>query len=441
MAVPTFVAVGTPAGGTGAVSPGLPSGWAADDLHILAVNNKRSESLSTPSGWTLIDNSVPTGDNKITLFKRTAVAGDAAPTVADPGDHCYAVIIGFRNPNGGACAVEATTAANKSQVNTASTAVSWPSITTAGADRMILHALSDGRDATGARFSGETNAALANLAERFDNGITSNDGGGLVLVTGEKAAAGAIGNTTGTLTSATQALLVIAIEAPGGAGSQSITGALFSNANTVYAATVSRGAVSVTGSLYTDADTFYGATLSRGAVSISGALVTDGDTFYGATVSPGAVDIAAELVDDGDQFFAASIVAGGAAQDIAGELVANDNEFFAASVTQPVIRRGWDDAGPRGPLLIYLYEDTPPEPLPSKPKRRRKVTRAAIETAVSLPWAGLWTAEEARQVLPQSVPVTFDTTGVTLDQEIILAIAMWLRDQEDDEDVLMLMTA
>lgn len=246
MALPTIVGVGTPAGGTGSVAPGLPSGWAADDCHVLITNTKRAETQVSVSGFTFFAAAIPTGDNKVSVFLRNAQSGDAAPTVPDSGDHTYAVIIGFRNPNGGTCTVDAAFAS--AVVNAASGSVSWPDLTTPGADRMILHALADGRDATGARFSGQTNANLANLAEQFDNGITSNGGGGLVIVTGEKATAGAIGNTTGTLTSATQALLTISIEAPSSARTVSAGAGSYAVAGTAAALKVARRAVADVGS-------------------------------------------------------------------------------------------------------------------------------------------------------------------------------------------------
>ncbi len=312
MAFPTVVGVGTPASGTSSVSPGLPSGWAADDLHLLTVNNKRAETLSTPTGFTLVDNAVPTADNKVTAFERNAVGGDGAPLVPDPGDHLYAVIMGLRNPSGGTLVIEAVA---KSVVSVASTSVTWPSVTTLGPDRLIVHLMADGRDAVGARFSGEANANLANLTERFDNGVTSNDGGGLIIVTGEMASAGATGTTTGTLSvAATQALLTIAIVAPtGGAGGQNITAALVTNSQTFSGAVISPGAAAISGGLVTNAQAFYGATVSA-SYSIVGGLYTDPDTFYAATIS-----------------------LAGSSQNITGALFINSTEFFAASFVQPVI--------------------------------------------------------------------------------------------------------
>lgn len=215
----TIVGLGTAAGSTGANSPGLPAGWAPGDIHYLFHNSKRLETVTEPAGWPEFTRSTPTADNKLVVFRRVAEAGDAAPTVADTGDHGYAVILGLRGTN----LVEETPATD--QQNTASTAASFPSVATGGADRLIIHAAADGTDATGARISGAANSNLSSIVEQFDNGITSNDGGGLVIITGDADVTGAIGNTTATYSAATvQARITFAVY--NDAGSSGIAGAL-----------------------------------------------------------------------------------------------------------------------------------------------------------------------------------------------------------------------
>ena len=204
--VPEVVGTGTPANGTGSVSPGLPSGWAIGDLHVLVVNCKRAETLATPSGWILVGNAVPGVDNKVTVFTRKAQFGDSTPTVADPGDHLYAVIVGLRAPYG--VTVDAFTATTA----TTNTAVSWPTVTTTSAGCYILNVMSHGLDSTGAKFS----VITGDVTEIFDNSITSNDGGGIVILGSDQSAAGESIAATGTLdSSAVQALMTIAFVAHG----------------------------------------------------------------------------------------------------------------------------------------------------------------------------------------------------------------------------------
>lgn len=205
---PTFVAMGTPAGGTGAVTPAIPATYAVGDLLILSVNCKRAETLNTPSGWTLVASAVPTADNKLTVFSRIATSGQAAPALNDPGDHTYAVIHAWRDIGGGTLTVNQS---NTSVLSTASTSVSWPSVTTTYLNQTIVNLMADGADSAAARFSSPVNANLTNIVERFDLGITSNSGGGLIIVSGDLATPGSSGSTTGTLTSATQAHVTLAI--------------------------------------------------------------------------------------------------------------------------------------------------------------------------------------------------------------------------------------
>lgn len=93
----------------------------------------------------------------------------------------------------------------------ASTSVSWPSVTTSGNNRLILNLLGDPRDATGARLSAATNASLATVTERVDTGFTAGLGGGLAIVSGHLETAGSTGSTTGTLVSAEQGLITVAL--------------------------------------------------------------------------------------------------------------------------------------------------------------------------------------------------------------------------------------
>lgn len=109
------------------------------------------------------------------------------------------------------------------------------------------------------------------------------------------------------------------------------------------------------------------------------------------------------------------------------------------------------DAGPRRLSKhrhrVFILPRPEPEPLPVgvEPKRR-KVTRRAVEAAVALPWAGLWTAPEAMEFLPDFVPVEFVSDGPSF-EVLVQAIALQLareaerRAIEDEEDVMILLAA
>lgn len=83
---PTFVAAGTgvstATSGAG-MSPGLPGGFAADDIHLMIAHNSGNVDFNTPSGWTLI--SSLTGNNttaqRVNVWWRRAGGADTAPTL------------------------------------------------------------------------------------------------------------------------------------------------------------------------------------------------------------------------------------------------------------------------------------------------------------------------------------------------------------------------
>jgi hypothetical protein len=85
---PTFVGAGTESftATNGAnLTPTLPSGWAADDIHILLVARGDNTAITTPSGWTKITPSSAAETNTsaliVSVYWRRAVGGDTAPTV------------------------------------------------------------------------------------------------------------------------------------------------------------------------------------------------------------------------------------------------------------------------------------------------------------------------------------------------------------------------
>lgn len=117
-----------------------------------------------------------------------------------------------------------------------------------------------------------------------------------------------------------------------GAGSQSITGALFDDADVFFTSVTTVGSVTITGGLFTDTDTFFGSTVTTGSVSINGALFSDTDTFFAATFTTGAVTINGNLFTDADTFFAAAVTVG--AVTITADLFTDTDTFFTNVVTQ-----------------------------------------------------------------------------------------------------------
>lgn len=111
----------------------------------------------------------------------------------------------------------------------------------------------------------------------------------------------------------------------------SITGAVHAEPDTFFSSTFTTGPVTVTGALFTEADTFFAATITTGAVSVTGALFTESDTFFGATVTAGVVTIGGALFTESDTFFASTFTVGPVS--ITGALFTEADTFFAATIT------------------------------------------------------------------------------------------------------------
>jgi hypothetical protein len=112
-------------------------------------------------------------------------------------------------------------------------------------------------------------------------------------------------------------------------GTQNIDGALFTNTNTFFGATVSTGAVTISGALFTDGDTFFAATVAQ-STTILGALYADDDTFYQSVVTA-TYAIAGALYSDADAFFGATI---SSSYTISGALFSDADAFFGATIAQ-----------------------------------------------------------------------------------------------------------
>lgn len=215
MALPTFQAAGTPASGIGDVSPAWPTHQAGDTaLLIVESTGGQAAALSVPAGFVEVGNSpsatgTTTLGTRLTVFYCKATSGSmSAPTVTDPGNHAYAVIITFRGGYTGGYPFDVTAAQQKAS---ASTSVSITGVTTTRPNCLVIGIVGRDNDAAGAAFSSWADASLANVTERFDNGTTDGNGGGIGVVTGEKATAGATGTITATVTSSINAYLTLAL--------------------------------------------------------------------------------------------------------------------------------------------------------------------------------------------------------------------------------------
>jgi hypothetical protein len=132
----------------------------------------------------------------LSAFYRIAESGDSAPTLADPGDHLTAVIVGWSG-------VDTTTPFDDSAQFVASgntAAISCPSVTTTVDECRIVAMAAISRDqATTNAFSWNANSHLSDTAELYDQGSSQGNGGSLGIFHGVKDAAGVVDAVTGSV--------------------------------------------------------------------------------------------------------------------------------------------------------------------------------------------------------------------------------------------------
>lgn len=209
--IPTVAAVGATNSGTGAVTYTLPA-HQLDDVLVLFCEDGATAGLTAPTNWAHITNSPrPQGANvtAVSIFWKRAISGsETNPQVPAPANHQVGFAVAFRgvvnngNPwdfspvgNGGA----------------AQTTVSATGGTSSVANTLVVVTAVGNTDTAVNQFSGPTNASLANLTTQQQIFTTDGNGGGVVVYTGEKAAAGATGTTTATMTSLTYSALTFAL--------------------------------------------------------------------------------------------------------------------------------------------------------------------------------------------------------------------------------------
>ena len=219
---PVFVGAGAGTGNTVGITPQFPSGYAAEEGDIaILVCQSRNEAVTitdSPTPFAEVASSpqgtgAGAGACRLTVFlAHVDPANVVAPTIADAGNHVYGQILVFRH-----CRyltddpVDFTAGATAAS----STAVSVPGGTTVTDWCAVLAIVGHSIDSASAQFSGAANGDLTDLAELVDEGTAQGGGGGVAVIMGIKAAAGAYGATTGTLASASaQGLITLAL-APG----------------------------------------------------------------------------------------------------------------------------------------------------------------------------------------------------------------------------------
>jgi hypothetical protein len=210
MALPTFKAAGTFTAGTGAITPpypASPNAPVAGDIALLVCESENQAiSLSSAQGFVELgaqaNKAAGTAGtdpaSRLAVYWKRCAGGDTAPTVADSGDHTSGRIYLFSGCLATGDPWNVYAEGNDGGANDTTGVI--PGATTTVANCLIVLISTSSYNGTSTtEFSAWTNGDLANIVERGDNTNTAGYGGGHGLATGEKASAGAYGDTTVTL--------------------------------------------------------------------------------------------------------------------------------------------------------------------------------------------------------------------------------------------------
>lgn len=210
MSAPTFQAVGTGS----ETAPAWPT-HTTGDLGLLFVTSDNA-APTAPTGWTAIPGSGHNSGTAIYVrgfYKVATSSSETAPTLVGGGNFMWGVIMTVTT--GTFFIARPFTCAGGWAQSGAITAAFFPGIGTFTVDNLIINIMAWGLDNAGPLSSGETNASLTGLTERYDAGTTTSNGGGLILITGTKSAVGNVDGTTCTLGSASAFCSVsLAIQPP-----------------------------------------------------------------------------------------------------------------------------------------------------------------------------------------------------------------------------------
>lgn len=351
MTAPTYVGAGTAAQSTSTSNlatgtPTLPAGWAQNDIFVLWVST-RSASLTLPSGWAAVPNTVPTyptfGTASHFYWKR-AGSSESNPTVTSSASDMYNLqVYAFRG-----CASAGTPFENLAYtaVESSTTSIVFPAVTTSGSDELILLHVAGG--VAGSSVGTVTNASLTGITERVDVNST-NTFDHWAVITGAMTSAGSTGTSTCSWASATTFLAV--------------TMALKSNSIATVNGTDGTSNIVDTAAVQANvpaADTGNGVDTATVTAPVA-AADTAGGVDLGAVKVSGAVDVGAW-----DE--TTTILAGGAtlkfASDTAGSvegvapLVIKDGDTFVSVDLLQTATVGINGPLPPGPRIVRIGQST-----------------------------------------------------------------------------------
>lgn len=205
---PTFVAATAEFTSTGVPVATLPTGHALNDILVLVIQSSNDSQVAAPAGYRQLgpQNAVgvaaTAGANRLSIFWKRDGGSESAPTIPDTGDHTYGMMFAIRgcpttlDPfHFGINVVGTGSFTSGGIIATSVTSID---------NTLVIDILSHGIDITTAQADTPTNTDLSAVTKQFDDSTTDGTGGGIVVVSGLKAAAGPVGTTNLNWSSATQ---------------------------------------------------------------------------------------------------------------------------------------------------------------------------------------------------------------------------------------------
>lgn len=173
-------------------------GTLTNDIFLAIFETNDSDTIATPTGWAHVTGSPVTGsgidDTRVHVFWKRCASNGEVPSisVADPGDHWIGQIFAFRYAKASGNPWNQINSGNAA----GSSSYSITGFTTTVNNCLVVICASQGEDGFLGVFSGWTNSNLTSFAEAAEQVTSLGDGGGIVMASGLKATAGAIGTTT-----------------------------------------------------------------------------------------------------------------------------------------------------------------------------------------------------------------------------------------------------
>lgn len=119
------------------LTPPLPVGWAAEDIHVLIAHRSDNTAMTALSGWTQLSAANNTTAQRVEIWARRAVAGDTAPTSTNGTGTVVrgAQIIGIRGVDP---SLPLTSIDLSRSNNAASLTVTWATLTPSNNNSLLL---------------------------------------------------------------------------------------------------------------------------------------------------------------------------------------------------------------------------------------------------------------------------------------------------------------